>query len=129
MKKIIATTYLLLGLCACQPVSETEIAWQLQSGQPPYADPEPIVYSGEVELKGWGLMRPAYVGEESAHFHVTTQEKIPEHIRGREFQILADQALIDQILASGPESPLEVLATEIRVNIEGSPRIQIDRVL
>lgn len=95
--------------------------WRLTSGTPPYADPDPLVYEGDVQLTGWLIYQPAYVGEDEPHFHVSNTEGLPEPVRESNFQIEASENLRAEILQSTEENPITIHATKILVNIEGSP--------
>ena len=124
MKKT-ATIITAFLLTACGSVASSD--WKLTSGQEPYADPDPIVYEGRVELTGWIIEKPAYVGEPVPHFHVADLSKVPG---GREDYLPQtsgeNMALLMQ---STKENPSTVLATKLQVNMEGSPFIYIDQVI
>jgi len=125
------------------PIVQATIAeaFKLVSGQPPYADPDPIIYNGPVNLKGWMVMEPFYVGPETvAHFVVApdNQNLLPEFLKGKHFWIKEknnqgnwqdiSQAMLDKLSKSSSANPLTVTAENLQVIQEGSPWINISSV-
>lgn len=117
---IIITGFL---LAACNSTSE----WELTAGTPPYADPDPIVYEGRVELTGWIINKSAYVGESVPHFHVADLSRVPLDYEDYLAQISPED--LDKLLSATKENPSTVLATKLQFNMEGSPFIYIDQVI
>src|SRR5690606_34682348 len=75
--------------------------WNLVQGTPPYADPSPIIYEGEVELKASLIYQSSYVGDSVAHLKISQDDlmKIPEFLRERNFRIDVSEGLSeDEIL-------------------------------
>lgn len=124
MKKLttirIISVLAVLILTAC-----SQQGWTLTSGTPPYADPDPLIYEGNVQLTGWVVYQPVYVGEEVAHFHVANAEALPKNIKQINYQIQAPESVKNEILKSTEENPITIHATKIRVNMEGSPVLTI----
>ncbi len=108
---------------APQQISE---GWTLTSGTPPYADPDPIVYEGNVELTGWVINKPAYVGENVPHFHVLNTDALPKDMKNIEFQIYPLDTVSQDILKSTEQNPVTIQATKIKVNMEGSPMMTLE---
>lgn len=143
MKKLtLAFTILILAACASPaptpnqdqtpapapqqgPESQASDGWTLTSGTPPYADPDPIVYEGNVKLTGWVINKPAYVGDNVPHFHVSNTEALPKDMKNIEFQIYPLDTVSQQTLKSTEQNPVTVQATKIQVNMEGSPMMTI----
>jgi len=119
MKKILTILILALTFAACNQPAHQD--WQLTSGTLPYADPDPIIYEGNVELTGWVVYQSAYIDAPEPHFHVANTESLPENFNHSNFQIEAPENIEEKILASTERSPIAVNATKIRLNIEGTP--------
>lgn len=108
-----------------------EANWQLSSGIPPYADPEPLVFEGRAELQGWIVNIPFYVGESEPHFHVADEslKNIPQQF-GRDFYLQDLPAeTLNQLMQHGENNPATAVVTEIKVLIEGNPIMQLQGIL
>ena len=117
--------------------SETE--FKLVSGNPPYADPDPIFYEGQVELEG-KVEDIDYFGSTVQQFVVSESslEKIPEHIRGREFRLasyvrgqeekkaeLLSLDVLEELRDKSKESPISIRVDSLRIYMEGSPIMNV----
>ncbi len=128
MKKLTLTlgTIAILILTACtSSTSAPQQGWTLISGTPPYADPDPIIYEGNVTLTGWVINKPAYVGDNVPHFHVSNTDALPKDMKNIEFQIYPLDAVSQDVLKSTEQNPITTHATKIQVNMEGSPMITL----
>lgn len=115
----------------------TEAPFGLVSGTPPIPDPSPLVYKGNVKLSGWIIYKPAYAGEEVAHFRVADEnfDKLPEEIKAKHKEFLLvvidengkqqqiSQSIIDEITAASEASTATIIVDGLRWGMEGSPSL------
>lgn len=124
MKKTLVIL-LLLALTGC---AATNQSWDLISGTLPYADPENLVFEGEVELNGWLVNVPAYVGPETEpHFRIAEESMhlMPAYNNSkdrRDYRIRNDE--LAQLLGDyDEENSAAVIAEKVVVVMEGNPSI------
>ncbi len=112
-----------------------ENGWKLTYGLEPSPDPWSLVYEGWVQLEGWIVDVPSYVGPEtSPHFHVaeSSQNSLPQHEYTRYDFYLSEEThgeLIEELRQYNEENPAKVLVRKITFVMEGSPWMEIERFL
>jgi len=117
-------------------------SWTLESGTPPSADPEPLIYTGTAVLQGWIVYEPYYVSGDVAHFKLTAEstEKLPEEIQDRQTFILltrdgidkykwASTNIINELETYGIENPATIGVDEIQIQMEGSPFLNLVEIV
>lgn len=107
--------------------SETT-AWTLVSGELPYADPDPIIYEGSVELSGWIVYKPVYVADPAPHFHVDKDsiKDLPTDLFGDEFYLgELPKGTLNELFKYDSSEPATILVDEFKVVMEGSPRLNM----
>ena len=108
----------------------------IDSGIPPYADPSPIIYKGNVKLDGWIIYKDRYVDDMTAHFHVADQslKNLPPHLSHRDFiltvyneddtkTIPATEQIVEKLKNEG--EPVSILVDRLEVHMEGSPSLNL----
>lgn len=114
----------------------TETPFELVSGIPPIPDPSPLVYKGNVKLSGWIIYKPAYVGEDTAHFRVADEDldKLPAEVKAKhkEFVLVlidesgeqqVSESVIDEITAASEASSATIIVDGLKWRMEGSPTL------
>ena len=129
MKKTLLISLLILAVFSgCQ-----QNKWTLTSGTPPYADPNPLVYEGNVELNGWLVVAPAYVvGTEEKQFHVSDEslKNLPADINRADFRLVTtDEIIIKELEKFSENNPAKISADKITVVMEGNPTMHIEKIL
>lgn len=116
-----------------EPVSDmTEAEWTLVSGKLPYADPDPIVYEGNVELKGWIVYKPVYVGDPEPHFYVADEslDDLPTDLFGRTFYLgELSESNLNELLKYNESEAGTILVDKFTVVMEGSPRLNMVKIV
>lgn len=107
--------------------------WTLTSGTEPYPDISgPLVYEGAVELKGWVVDVPFYVGDPEPHFRVSDaslaslppREKFLSGER-RDFRLIKiAPERVEELRKYASRTPATIIATKIIVNSEGTAIIE-----
>ncbi len=102
--------------------------WELTQGILPSPDPIPLVYEGEVELRGFIVYQSAYVGDPVAHLQIIEEdlEKIPSFLN--KFNFAIDDKTEIALVGSSEVSPKTITANRIFVKMEGSPTIRVSEV-
>jgi hypothetical protein len=108
----------------------------LFSGTPPYADPSPIIYKGEVKLEGEIVYKEKYVGDLTPHFRVAEEslKNLPPHLSHRDFTLTtyyednskiipATTEVIDKIKSEGELA--SIMVDQLVIYFEGSPSLNL----
>jgi hypothetical protein len=147
MKHLLILSAILLA--ACSPIEETPVIPSPSEPDSPVVENPSVlhewiiiksgdratVYEGNVELRGYIVQKPIYVGDLFPQFQVIEEDydKIPElsHKFGH-FRIFdqegneSPEELIKKIEQHSKENPYTITATKITLPMEGSPRIEIE---
>lgn len=120
----------------------TETPFELVSGTPPIPDPSPLVYKGNVKLSGWIIYKPAYVGEDTAHFRVADEDldKLPAEVKAKhkEFVLVlidesgeqqVSESVIDEITAASEASSATIIVDGLKWRMEGSPSLNFVKLV
>ena len=120
----------LLNACEQQnpdQIASKKVPFSLISGTPPSPDPDPLVYTGNVDLKGWIVQVPFYTGQPEPHFHIAEESlsKLPQEIVDsgkRDFKLKdissADMALLENY---SEKVPAEITVSKLTLSMEGNP--------
>lgn len=111
----------------------TKSKWTLTAGTEPYPDISgPLVYEGAVELQGWVVDVPFYVGDPEPHFRVSDaslaslppREKFLSGER-RDFRLIKiAPERVEELRKYASRNPATIIATKIIVNSEGTAIIE-----
>ncbi len=112
----------------------TDAEWNLSSGLPPYADPFPLIYTGNAKISGWIVSKPSFgEGEPMSYFHVidTDMNKLPLSARYySDFLIESSLADITSQLEKYSESnPAKININKIGIPFEGSPFMNLVEIV
>ena len=115
------------------PIQKTT-PFALVSGTPPYVDPDPIVYEGRVELKGWIEIVPAYVeGTETEHFRISDESlsQMPSDLLKKDNVYYLLESIDDKTMAElklyNKDNPATIIVEGLTVVQEGSPRLEFEK--
>lgn len=114
------------------PEPENLSAWKLIRGTPPFADPDTIVYEGNVMLTGWGVNVPYYISNPELHFHVSQEsiKNLPQEIdfdkSDLNFRIEnMDAKTIEALEKSDENNKIELRFGKLVIVQEGRPRLYL----
>jgi hypothetical protein len=141
MKKITVSLLVLamflptIGFVACE---ENTLEWTLVSGTEPYADPNPLVYSGNVELHGYMEMAVVYAEDQELQFRVMDEDlkKFPEFNKRKYFRLFYKdenvkdvKEVLDKLQKYDERNPATIKVSGLVYMMEGSPKLTLSEII
>ena len=141
MNKIIASILVLamflptIGFVACE--KETS-EWTLVSGTEPYADPDPLVYTGDIELHGYMEMAVVYGEDQELQFRATDEDlkKFPEFNKRKYFRLFYKdenvkdmKEVLDKLQKYDKQNPATIRVSGLLYMMEGSPTLTLSEII
>lgn len=125
----------LLTLFAC---GENSSKWVLISGEEPYADPNPLVYTGNVELHGYMEMGIYYAEEKELQFRVIDEDlkKFPEMNKYKYFRLFYKgenikniKEILDKLQKYNDKNPATIISNGLTYQMEGTPTLILSEII